>query len=160
MYVVAPARSEVRRYVDRFYCMDSEFVGKYHALAGQPFSECLDYEMEQIETPGSVFYAIKEGSDQVALFSFTPKDNGICSLQFFFVNPKYRNKEDLKEVWNHVVDTHEESKFLVGIREKNPKAIRFYERMGMKYLFTTKDPKVEGESLRIYYFEKGVTWHQ
>ena len=149
---------EARPYVDRFFHMDPSLIGRFHARAGDGISACLDYEMDQIEAEGSEFYVVKEESEEAALFGFSRFDAGIASLQFFMVNPKYRHTKPIEEIWNEVWANNKDGKFLVGIRERNKPAIKFYERMKGLYLFNTKDPKDPEQQVRLYYFEKGLTW--
>lgn len=141
-----------------YFAQDTEFLDKYHAKAGQGLEACVAYDLEvhQFDDRSRTYEILAPTGDRAAMFTLFDEAPECPNLSIFFVSPNYRNSDNIRSIWQKVVENTPNKRFLVGIREKNVPAKKFYERMGGQPLFWYNDPRNEKERLMLYYFNEGT----
>lgn len=137
---------------------DDRFTGEFHPRPDSSITDKIYYDYKGCSAPGSEFYVLLDGKGNTAgAFNLFYDELSNPSLSFSFIHPAYRkSKEVKKEFWKSVWKVCKSDYFCVGIRDKNPRAQRWFEKNGGLHLFDALDPNNPGQKLKMLYFRRGV----
>lgn len=153
-----------------FFASDQGLLAKYHARAGEGIAACVAYDFEQMTEKRSTPWVVTYGGLEVALFCFSEQaiddealidafarstgydlpDGVARTLCFFMVKPEFRKREIMGKVWAEVQKVSGGKPFLVGIRERNEPATKFYRKISEKWLGKFPDVKNPGQDINLF----------
>jgi hypothetical protein len=119
------------------YEQDPEHIEKHHIGAGSGIDFCVSKTFETLEKDGAEINEVTLGGDVVGLFS------SVCLLdsnlmQFWFVNPKFRNKNNLLYFWK-IVSEYFGGCFFTAIYPMNSKAYKHLKKQGFEIIYKDKE---------------------
>lgn len=153
-----------------FFASDEDLLTKYHARAGEGIAACVSYDFEQMTEKGSTPWVVTHNGLEVALFCFSEEaiddeamidafarstgydlPGGVArTLCFFMVKPEFRKREFMQKIWDEVQKVSGGEPFLVGIRERNEPATKFYRKASEKWLGKFPDVKNQGQDINLF----------
>lgn len=112
--------------IKKCFAADQDLVEKWHIMAGQGLERCVDVTFADMSGANVEFKVVYEQKDLVGYFGKECVPSGEY-LTGFFVMPKYRTKEDLKEFWA-LIKSEFGPEFFCGLYQRNQPAIDFITR--------------------------------
>lgn len=106
---------------------DEELTSIWHINAGLGSESCINRTIDEINQAGDnlKFFVIKNDKDILGFYG-TELD---CYLTTFFVKPRYRKKEYMKDIWEIMIKDLPKT-FHSSLHVKNTKAIDFFKKNG------------------------------
>ena len=103
---------------------DPELIEKWHIESNNNLEICVDRTFNDMKQANVKFYKLEINNEIIGYFG-----HEICGstdyLTGFFIKPKYRNSEYIKQFWNNVYNIFNNKPFYCGIYRKNKKAYDF-----------------------------------
>jgi hypothetical protein len=106
----------------KYFSTDKDLIDKWHIASGKDLEHCVQRTLKDLKTnvfPSFVFYEIE---NDVGFFGIEESGEYLTT---FFINPKNRNKEDIKVIWNTMLEALKPN-FKSGLFKKNTPAINFF----------------------------------
>lgn len=119
-----------------------------HKLANKGLDACINCTFGEIkDLPNYKLFAFIEDNNVVGMFGI--ENNTV--LNPFFIKPIYRNRYNIGQALN-MVRSMLNKKYIMGLYDRNPKAIEFFKKNGGNVLTKGLD---QGEPTTILIFENG-----
>lgn len=134
------------------YLEDEELLTKWHINAKYGKESCIKRSIDEMENRNNLKFFTISNENEIVGFYGTEMD---CFLSTFFVKPKYRKKEYMKEIWEIMTNSFQ-STFHSALYSKNTKAIDFLKKNGGNIYSTIIHN--ENEPFVIIVFNKEQSW--
>lgn len=105
----------------KYFSTDKELVEKWHIASGIDTEVCVQRTLSDLQKNTYNTFVMYEFADDCGFFGIENKD----FLTTFFIHPKNRNKENMKDIWDTIKSTLDNN-FKSTIYAKNIPAIKFF----------------------------------
>ena len=122
--------TEVKDYslcIKKYFSMDQELIDKYHVISGSTLDECCDRTIKDLDKMKTLKFF--ELENNIGFFGI----EGKIFLSTLFVNPEYRTKECMQDIWNTML-SQLDATFFTGFYSKNTRAINYFIKNGAKII--------------------------
>lgn len=128
------------------FAKDEDLINKWHIESGKGLDSCANRTINDIKDfIGFKFFIVKDEQELVGFFGIEKS----IFLSTFFVSPKYRKKEYMKEYWE-LVKINLKPTFYSSIYSKNIPAKDFFIKNNGKLL---KESNYMGNSILVFEFK-------
>ncbi|MBQ9008571.1 MAG: GNAT family N-acetyltransferase [Clostridia bacterium] len=130
----------------------SELLRKYRDYETSPGAESLEKIVARYEQPGSYYYFIASGNENVGVVRVVDRKDGSGKrISPIWIMPEYRNKGYAQAAITAVEQLHGPGHWCLDTILQETGNLHLYEKMG--YHLTGKTKKIN-ERMDIIYFEK------
>ena len=139
---------QCRWLIKHCYDKDGDMIDSFHEAAGTGLDGITEntFTTLQYGTVGFEFYVLKdEAGEAIGYFGREVLDKKDY-LTSFAIAMDYRTEEVKKALWKFIRATMSKT-FYCGLYRRNPRAVKFIENMGMKYMDVNEN---EGEAILIF----------
>lgn len=136
--------SDLKDILEECFATDLDLLNRYHIEAPAILSTCVKRTYDDLMACDDiVFYKVFENNNLIGYFCKEKDKYDNKYLTGFFLKPVYRKSEYVKRFWD-IVDKEIGEDYLIGLYEKNSRAVKFVERGGGEVFFRGVDDKGNG----------------
>lgn len=121
-------KENLKDIIKKYFSMDKDLITTYHLVSGTNLDTCINQTFNDLQPVDNTFkfFEILEDNKEFGYFGY---ERNATYLTTIFVNPEYRNKDNMFKLWN-LIKSQLEPKFETAIYKKNTRALNFYLKNG------------------------------